>query len=110
MPTGDIIKNELRTNILKALANFTRICIVEKLKEGPKNVSELAKKIGESPSITSRHLNILKNAGLIEVKKNGVKVIYSLSTNAIPNILNSVDDVIKLNYQKYESFLKSKKL
>jgi len=55
-------KNELRANILKALANLTRVCIIEKLNEGPHNVTELSKKLGESSSITSSHLYLLKSA------------------------------------------------
>ena len=98
------LKNKLRANILKALANLTRVCIIEKLKDGPHNVSELATKLGESNSITSRHLNVLKSAGLIEDTKNGTTVIYSLASNGIPDILNSVDEVIKMNYEKYQAF------
>jgi len=99
-------KNELRANILKALANLTRVCIIEKLKEGPHNVTELSKKLGESSSITSRHLYLLKSAGLIEDEKKGAKVIYTLTSNGIPDILNSVDEVIKMNYEKYQAFFR----
>ena len=104
MANNDRLKNELRANILKALANLTRVCIIEHLKDGPHNVSDLSEEIGESSSMTSRHLNVLKNAGLIEDKKNGTTVIYSLASDEIPDILNSVDEVIKMNYEKYRSF------
>ena len=97
-------KNELRANILKALANLTRVCIIEKLKDGPHSVSELSNKIGESSSITSRHLGVLKKAGLIEDEKHGTTVVYSMATDRIPDILGSVDEVIKLNYERYKSF------
>lgn len=98
------LKNTLRANILKALANITRVCIIEKLKEKPHNVAELSEKIGESSSIISRHLGILKSAGLIKFEKQGTTVIYSMATDRIPNILESVDEVIKLNYERYRSF------
>ena len=98
------LKNELRANILKALANLTRVCIIEKLKEGPHSVNELSEKIGESSSITSRHLGILKRAGLVEDRKQGTTAIYTMTTDGIPHILNAVDDVIKLNYERYKSF------
>lgn len=104
MANKDRAKNELRANILKALANLTRVCIIENLKDGPHNVTDLSKKLGESSSITSRHLNVLKSAGLIEDKKNGTTVVYSLASNGIPDILNSVDEVIKMNYEKYKAF------
>lgn len=109
MSTGDRIKNQLRSNILKALANLTRVCIIENLKEGPLNVTELSARLGESSSITSRHLNILRNAGLIEDDKRGTQVIYTLASEGIPDILDSVDEVIKMNYEKYQTFLEVKK-
>jgi ArsR family transcriptional regulator len=98
------LKNTLRANILKALANLIRVCIVEKLKDGPHNVNELSEKIGESSSIISRHLSILKSAGLIDFEKQGTTVVYSMATDRIPHILESVDEVIKLNYERYKSF------
>lgn len=97
-------KNELRAEVLKALANITRICLIEKLKDGPQNVNELSAKIGESSSITSRHLGVLKKAGLIEDRKHGTTVVYSMATDRLPQILDSVDEVIKLSYERYKSF------
>lgn len=104
MPSKRRLKNTLRANILKALANLTRVCIIERLKEGPLSVNQLSEKIGESSSIISRHLSVLKNAGLIEDDKQGTTVVYSLATDRIPDIFLSVDEVIKLNYERYKSF------
>lgn len=97
-------KNELRAEVLKALANITRVCLIEKLKEGPQSVNELSAKIEESSSITSRHLGVLKKAGLIEDRKQGTTVLYSMATDRLPDILDSVDEVIKLSYERYKSF------
>jgi len=100
----DRVKNQLRADILKALANLTRVCIIEHLQDSSYNVSSLSAKLGESSSITSRHLSVLKSAGLIEDEKRGTTVIYSLVSDGIPDILNSVDEVIKRNYEKYKVF------
>jgi ArsR family transcriptional regulator len=97
-------RNELRAEILKALANLTRVCIVEKLKDGPQSVGELSEKLGESPSMTSRHLGVLKRAGLVEDRKEGTTVVYSMVTDRIPDILGSVDEVIKMSYERYKAF------
>ena len=104
MANNDRARNQLRANILKAVANVTRVCIIENLEDGPSNVNELAKKLGESPSITSRHLNVLKGAGLIQDRKNGTMVIYSLASEGLHDILASVDEVIEMNYKKYQAF------
>ena len=97
------LRNELRANTLKALANLTRVCIIEKLKDGPHSVNELSKKLGESSSITSRHLNVLKRAGLIEDEKNGTTVVYSMASNRIPDIFSAVDEVLKISYERYKA-------
>ena len=99
-----LARNELRTDILKALANLTRVCIVEKLKDGPLSVGELSEKLEESPSTTSRHLGVLKRAGLVEDQKQGTTVVYSMTTDRIPDILGSVDEVIKISYERYKAF------
>ncbi len=104
MANDDVAKNELRANILKALANLTRVCIIEHLQDSPYNVTQLSELLKESSSITSRHLNVLKQAGLIEQEKRGTTVIYSLTSKGIPDILHSVDEVIKMNYEKYRAF------
>jgi ArsR family transcriptional regulator len=97
-------KNELRTTILKALANLTRICIMEKLREGPHSVSQLSERVQSDISTVSKHLSILKSAGLIEDKKEGTSVYYSLTTDSILDILASIDVVIRRNYEQYRNF------
>ena len=97
-------KNELRTTILKALANLTRICIMEKLREGPHSVSQLSERVRSDISTVSKHLSILKSAGLIEDKKEGTSVYYSLTTDSILEILASIDVVIRRNYEQYRNF------
>ena len=97
-------KNELRTTILKALANLTRICIMEKLREGPHSVTQLTERVGSDISTVSKHLSTLKSAGLIEDKKEGTSVYYSLTTDSILDILASIDVVIRRNYEQYRNF------
>ena len=99
-------KNELRTTILKALANLTRICIMEKLREGSHSVSQLSERVQSDISTVSKHLSILKSAGLIEDKKDGTSVYYSLTTDSILDILASIDVVIRRNYEQYRDFFK----
>ena len=99
-------KNELRTTILKALANLTRICIMEKLREGPHSVTELSARVQSDISTVSKHLSILKSAGLIEDQKDGTSVYYSLTTDSILDILASIDVVIRRNYEQYRDFFK----
>ena len=63
---------------MKALAHPTRLFIVEQLNEGERNVSDLTTMVGIDISTISRHLSILRQAGIITVRKYNNQMIYSL--------------------------------
>jgi ArsR family transcriptional regulator len=86
---------EARANILKALAHPTRLIMVEELSKKPHCVNELTKMIGADMSTVSKHLSILKNAGLIIDEKRGKQVFYSLRMQCALNFLDCVEDVLK---------------
>ena len=64
--------------MLQALAEPNRIRIIESLRTGPKNVTQLAKELGVEIVNVSHHLGVLRSAGLVEDIKDGRFVIYSL--------------------------------
>jgi DNA-binding transcriptional ArsR family regulator len=53
---------------LSALADPTRRAVIEKLRQGPRRASDLAESIGASNPAMSRHLRVLRTAGLVEIK------------------------------------------
>src|ERR1700712_4098968 len=63
---------------LQAIAEPNRIRIIDCLLTGEKNVTELAKLLGVEIVNVSHHLGVLRQAGLVEDKKDGRFVIYSL--------------------------------
>ena len=75
-----------------------RVMIIYKLANGPRNVKNLAKAIGLSPSATSRHLAILKNKELVEAHRDGHKVIYSLATPRLVEVLTIVIDILNQQF------------
>ena len=71
--------------ILKAFANKRRIVIVQylkKRKEAP--VGEIAGKIHLSFKATSKHLNLLTGAGIVQKEQRGLLVFYSIANHAVP--------------------------
>lgn len=52
---------------LSALADPTRRAVIEKLRHGPRRASDLAESIGASNPAMSRHLRVLRTAGLVEI-------------------------------------------
>jgi len=67
-----------KTKMIKALANPTRLLIVDLLASGEKNVSELIELTGEEQSNVSKCLAVLKSNGIVEARKDGMNVYYSL--------------------------------
>ena len=65
-------------SVMKALAHPTRLFIVDELEKEARNVSELTDMVGIDMSTISRHLAILKQAGIIGATKNNNQMIYRL--------------------------------
>ncbi len=86
---------EGRARILKALAHSSRLFIVEKLSEKSYCVCELTEMIGADISTVSKHLSILKNAGIVSDRKEGTTVYYSLQTPCVLRLLGCVESVIE---------------
>lgn len=62
----------------RVLAADARLAIIERLKAGSQTVTELAEAVGMSQPAVSQHLRVLKSAGLVEDRKEGYWVHYSL--------------------------------
>ena len=71
-------RSELRAQVVKALAHPSRILIAEALIDGEQCVCELTELVGADMSTVSKHLSIMKAAGLVEVEKRGLNVFYRL--------------------------------
>ncbi len=76
--------------VMKAAADGTRLRILNILAGGPLCVCEIVEAIGLSQSTVSRHLSILKGAGLIEDEKRGKWAYYMLSLNARDSLTTGV--------------------
>src|SRR4051812_37519544 len=68
-----------RSRYLKALGDPERLKIVEHLRTGPKSVGQLSRELDNRIANVSHHLGLLKQAGVVEAKKQGRFVIYELS-------------------------------
>lgn len=80
-----------KTKILKALAHPTRLYIVEELMDGEQCVCHFVEKIKADFSTISRHLSVLKNAGLIVDEKRGKQVFYSLKITCLKGFFACVE-------------------
>ena len=90
---------EAKANVLKALGHPTRLWMAEQLAGGEKCVCELAENIDADFSTVSKHLSILKQAGVVEDEKRGKQVYYRLKVPCILNFMPCVEAVIQARVQ-----------
>ncbi len=86
---------EKQSFVLKALAHPVRIAIAESLKDGEQCVCDIAEFVGSERSNVSKHLSIMVNAGVLEYRKEGLKVIYKLRCLCVLDFLSCVTEVLK---------------
>ena len=105
MTDEEKFKSESRAVILKAIAHPSRIFIVDKLNEKSYCVCELADLIGIDQSTASKHLSILKKAGIIDDTKKGTTVYYSLRCKCLLDFIGCIENVIKMNIERDSKYL-----
>ena len=93
-------KYQARARIVKAMAHPTRLFIVDELSRGERCVCELRDMIGADISTVSKHLSVLKDAGIVEDDKRGLQVFYSLRVPCILNFFGCVEDVLLANARR----------
>ena len=97
MTERDKLRYEARAKIMKALAHPSRLFIIDQLAKHEQCVCELTEMIGADMSTVSKHLSVLKDAGLVQDEKRGLLVYYSLRVPCILNVFGCIEGVLKAN-------------
>ncbi|HAE21063.1 MAG TPA: transcriptional regulator [Spirochaetaceae bacterium] len=84
-----------RARVFKAMGHPSRMLILEALASEAKNVGELTELVGSDISTVSKHLTVLKNAGVVVDESRGRSVYYSLYCTCIPQFMRCVDELIE---------------
>ena len=93
------------SEVFKALGHPSRTFIVEKLKEADYCVCEFSEMIGVDMSTVSRHLSILRKAGIVTDRKEGTTVYYSLACNCLGEMLAGVENILRMNLESQTAAL-----
>lgn len=96
---------EARAKILKALAHPSRLYIVEELEKGERCVCDFADQIGADVSTISKHLSVLKQAGIVVDDKRGNQVFYQLRVPCILNFFGCVESVLEAQAKEHSALL-----
>ncbi len=92
----DYEKFKRRADIIKAMAHPARLIVIEALKDGERCVCELNELVELDQSTLSRHLLVLKNSGIIEDDKKGLKVFYKLRCPCVLKYIDCIEGVLNV--------------
>jgi ArsR family transcriptional regulator len=97
---------DARAKIIKAMAHPSRLFIVDELaKTNERCVCELTEMVGADMSTVSKHLAILRSAGLVQDEKRGAMVYYRLAMPCISTFFDCIESVIKCNVKAQQKLL-----
>lgn len=86
-------RNTRRIALLKALAHPSRLAIADALQEGERCVCELTELVGADISTVSKHLSLMRSAGLLVAEKRGLNVFYRLKCPCLLSFFECVDSL-----------------
>ena len=96
---------ELKAEILKALAQPTRLKILELLRQGERCICEIVPAINGEQSNISRHISLMQKSRLIATRKDGVKVMVKVRDPQIFDILDRISMVLKRQMQEQRKLI-----
>ena len=94
--------NEQLSLIAQSLASPQRLELLEYLSQTERSVDDLSQLASLSIANTSRHLQILKQASLVEVRREGVKRFYRLTGNDVTNLISSLRNTAEIHLAEVE--------
>lgn len=84
-----------QARIFKALGHPSRLLMVDALREGEKCVCDLQALVGDDMSTVSKHLSVLREAGVVTTEKRGTNIYYRLALCCLDTFLRCTGDVVK---------------
>jgi DNA-binding transcriptional ArsR family regulator len=98
---------ELKAEILKALAQPTRLKILELLRNGEKCICEIVPALNGEQSNISRHISLMQKSNLVNTRKDGVRVMVKVKDPEIFDILDRVSLILKNQMNEQNRLIKS---
>jgi len=95
-----------RADVAKAMGHPSRMLILDALREGEMCVCELTELVEADQSTVSRHLAILKGAGLIADRKEGAQVFYRLKVECLEGFFQCIEAVLLESFQRQRSAIR----
>jgi DNA-binding transcriptional ArsR family regulator len=86
---------ELKAEILKVLAQPTRLKILELIRNGEKCICEIVPALNGEQSNISRHISLMQKSNLVSTRKDGVRVLVKVKDPRVFEVLDSISTILK---------------
>lgn len=96
---------KIKADFLKALAHPVRLEIIEFLKAKEASVGELSRELAVEQSGISKHLAVLRQAGILGSRQEGVTVYYSIKDKEIFSVLRPIAEILRKKLRESQSVL-----
>lgn len=93
---------EIRSRIIKAMAHPVRLIMIEYLKDKDRSFSKIFDLFDLDKSTISKHLLVLKEAGIVSSRKAGMDMIYRLEVSCVTDFFGCVTAVIESNVKRQQ--------
>lgn len=95
-----------RARIAKAMAHPSRLLMLEAMEGKERCVCELTELVGADQSTVSKHLAVLKQAGLVEDRKEGVMVFYRVKVCCLKGFWDCIEGVLTENLKAHQAAMR----
>lgn len=101
---------KMTSELIKSLAHPIRIKLLKILSHGERCVCELVQKTGVEQSNLSQHLSLLKRQGIISSRKEGTRVMYSITNFAVLDLVKIAENILFEHIKNREEITKRIKI
>lgn len=98
-------KYTAQAHVMKALSHPTRIFIVDQLAKKELCVNEITEMVGVDTSTISKHLALLKSAGVVDSRKHGTSMYYFLKMSCVLKFFHCIDEVLRMQLKEQEALI-----
>jgi DNA-binding transcriptional ArsR family regulator len=92
--TADLVRDRAAT-VARALSDAKRLCVVERLADGERSVSDLSRDVGCQVPNMSQHLAVLRAAGIVASRREGSTVFYRLADPQVLEVYRILQQVAR---------------
>lgn len=98
---------EARARVAKAMAHPSRLLILDAVSQEEVCVCDLTELVGSDQSTVSKHLAVLRNAGLVDLRKEGTMAFYRLRVPCLEGFWKCIETVLSRNLEEQRKALRA---